>query len=166
MVVGDGAQLQAIEAGDAFRLITRKVEAFYLQDVRRQEQGWQREATKAFGRLETESALKMYLDKGQVTFVEEIWSQALPDVDKLVAAGDMKGLVSLYNLAHHMVGRSHSMAGIHSRIGETDAAQRRDAWLHIKTHCAMEMAAHLDAEYLDTCRASMKALGVDPLVSP
>ena len=158
VVVGDGAQLQAVEAGDAFRLITRTVEAFYLQDVRRQEQEWQREATKAFGRLETESALKMYLDKGHVTFVEETGSQIL-EVEKLVAAGDMKGLVSLYNLAHRMVGRSHSMAGVHSRTGQTDAAQQRDTWLHIKKNCAMEMAGHLDA-----CRASMKVLGVDPLV--
>ena len=160
VVVGDGAQLQAVEAGDAFRLITRQVEAFYLQDVRRQEQDWQREATKAFGRLETESALKMYLDKGQVTFVEE----RVLEVEKLVEAGDIKGLVSLYNLAHRMVGRSHSMAGIHSRIGQTDAAQRRDAWLYIKTHCALEMVAHLDTGYLDTCRSYMKALGTSPLV--
>ena len=152
VVVGDGAQLQAVEAGDAFRLITSRMDVFYLQDVRRQEQEWQREATKAFGRLETESALKMYLDKGQVTFVEE----HVPQVEKLVAAGDMKGVVALYNLSHRMVGRLW-----HVGLAKPELHSRElfDAWVSIKKSCAMEIAGNLDA-----CRGQMKALNVDPIV--
>ena len=158
VVVGDGAQLQAIEAGDAFRLVTKHVEPFVMVDVRRQLQDWQREATKAFGRQETEKGLSAYLERGHITFVEE----KIPSLESLKEAGDMKGVVTLYNLSRRLSGRiwvaSHGGTGAgtdHASAHDRDLFQ---TWRDVKLECASHMATNLDA-----CRVHMQALGVDPL---
>lgn len=45
IVVGDGAQLQPVEAGPAFRLVTTRLGKSELNTVLRQKEEWQREAT-------------------------------------------------------------------------------------------------------------------------
>jgi Ti-type conjugative transfer relaxase TraA len=161
VVVGDGAQLQAIEAGDAFRLVTRFVEPFVMVDVRRQVQDWQKEATKAFGRQETEVALGLYLEKGHVTFVEE----TVPSLEKLKEAGDFKGVVALYALSRRLSGRLWAVGhqeGVSTREGKPGLSsldkELFQTWQDLKLECASHMAANLDA-----CRVHMKALKVDPL---
>src|SRR5262249_20361353 len=46
VLVGDPEQLQAIEAGAAFRALAERHGAVELTEVRRQRSGWQREATR------------------------------------------------------------------------------------------------------------------------
>lgn len=72
IVVGDGAQLQPVEAGPAFRLVTERLGKSELNTVLRQKEDWQKEATVLFGQQKTAEALQLYMDKGHVHLVEEI----------------------------------------------------------------------------------------------
>jgi Ti-type conjugative transfer relaxase TraA len=92
IVVGDGAQLQPVEAGPAFRLVTTRLGKVELNTVLRQKEGWQREATVLFGRQETKEAIQAYTDKGHVHIVKE----DLPSWDKASDA------VKLYEISHRV----------------------------------------------------------------
>jgi len=74
--MGDGNQLQSVEAGPAFRLLTSRVNPAVLETVVRQQMDWQREATRLFGTLHAKSALKLYQEKGCFTTIRE----KMPDV--------------------------------------------------------------------------------------
>lgn len=78
VVVGDGAQLQPVEAGPAFRLVTERVGVSRLEEVVRQKEDWQREATVLFGRQESAKAIQVYQERGHIHLVEE----KLPEFDK------------------------------------------------------------------------------------
>lgn len=66
VLVGDAGQLQAVEAGDAFRLISQITNPHILAHVMRQKIVWQQKATQKFGALHTEEALRMYWDHGYI----------------------------------------------------------------------------------------------------
>jgi Ti-type conjugative transfer relaxase TraA len=82
IVVGDGAQLQPVEAGPAFRLVTTRLGRSELNTVVRQKEDWQREATVLFGQQKTCEALQRYVDKGCVHIIEEEASQQTIDTNK------------------------------------------------------------------------------------
>lgn len=79
VVVGDGAQLQPVEAGPAFRLVTERVGVSRLEEVVRQKEDWQREATALFGRQESAKAIQVYQGRGHIHLMEE----KIPELDKL-----------------------------------------------------------------------------------
>jgi ATP-dependent exoDNAse (exonuclease V) alpha subunit len=58
VVVGDGAQLQPVEAGPAFRLVTERVGVSRLEEIVRQKEDWQKEATVLFGQQESQKPFK------------------------------------------------------------------------------------------------------------
>ena len=60
VLVGDEEQLQAINAGAAFRTVLERTEAVRLEDIRRQKEGWQREASTQFATQRTTEALEAY----------------------------------------------------------------------------------------------------------
>ncbi|MBA3814522.1 MAG: AAA family ATPase [Alphaproteobacteria bacterium] len=95
IVVGDGAQLQPVEAGPAFRLVTTRLGKVELNTVVRQKQEWQREATVLFGRQETQAAIQKYADRGHVHIVEE----KLPTLHEALARGDREGVLKLYEVS-------------------------------------------------------------------
>ena len=64
VLVGDPEQLQAIEAGAAFRAILERVDSVELTEIRRQREAWQREATQALATRQTEQALTAYQRRG------------------------------------------------------------------------------------------------------
>ena len=68
VLVGDHEQLQAIGAGSPFRAIAERVGAVELSEIRRQNEGWQREASIAFATHRTGEGLASYADHGGVTF--------------------------------------------------------------------------------------------------
>ncbi|MGE3149435.1 MAG: Ti-type conjugative transfer relaxase TraA [Pseudorhodoplanes sp.] len=68
VLVGDHEQLQAIGAGAPFRAIAEKIGFAELQDVRRQREDWQREASVSFARHRTAEGLAAYADRGAVQF--------------------------------------------------------------------------------------------------
>src|SRR5215203_1933800 len=66
VLVGDPQQLQAIEAGAAFRALSERHGAAEITQVRRQHQAWQREATKELATERTAAALARYERAGMV----------------------------------------------------------------------------------------------------
>src|SRR5271157_327360 len=66
VLVGDAEQLQAIEAGAAFRAIAERVGAVEITEVRRQRIEWQRDATRELATGQTGTALARYQNAGMV----------------------------------------------------------------------------------------------------
>ncbi|MHB0953241.1 MAG: Ti-type conjugative transfer relaxase TraA [Allorhizobium sp.] len=70
VLVGDHEQLQAIGAGSPFRAIAECIGAVELSEIRRQSEGWQREASIAFATHRTGEGLAAYADRGHVHFTD------------------------------------------------------------------------------------------------
>ena len=66
VLVGDPQQLQAIEAGAAFRSIHERHGGTEIGDVRRQREDWQRDATRDLATGKTANALETYRSHGMV----------------------------------------------------------------------------------------------------
>ncbi|WP_234178872.1 Ti-type conjugative transfer relaxase TraA [Sphingopyxis sp. NFH-91] len=66
VLVGDPQQLQAIEAGAAFRAAAERHGAVEIMDIRRQQEDWQREATRELATGKTGEAIGRYADAGFV----------------------------------------------------------------------------------------------------
>jgi Ti-type conjugative transfer relaxase TraA len=66
VLVGDPEQLQAIEAGAAFRAIAERVGAVEITEVRRQRAAWQQQATRDLATGRTDAALARYERAGMV----------------------------------------------------------------------------------------------------
>ena len=66
VLVGDPEQLQAIEAGAAFRSLTERHPHVEIRDIRRQREGWQQDATRQLATGRTGEALDAYGEHGMV----------------------------------------------------------------------------------------------------
>ena len=66
VLVGDAEQLQAIEAGAAFRALTEWHGAAEITQIRRQHEDWQRQATRELATGRTGTALDRYEGAGMV----------------------------------------------------------------------------------------------------
>ena len=66
VMVGDPEQLQAIEAGAAFRSVTERHGAAEITEIRRQREDWQRDATRALATGRTGEAINAYAAHGMV----------------------------------------------------------------------------------------------------
>jgi len=64
VLVGDPEQLQAIEAGAAFRSLAERHGAVEITEVRRQREDWQRDATRHLATERTGEAIRAYADHG------------------------------------------------------------------------------------------------------
>ncbi|HTU09557.1 MAG TPA: Ti-type conjugative transfer relaxase TraA [Allosphingosinicella sp.] len=79
LLVGDPEQLQAIEAGAAFRSIAERHGSIEITDIRRQREDWQRDATRHLATGRTGEALRAYDEQGHVQ-VAETREQARADL--------------------------------------------------------------------------------------
>jgi Ti-type conjugative transfer relaxase TraA len=70
VLVGDPEQLQAIEAGAAFRSLTEAHGAVEITEIRRQRDDWQRGATRALATGRTGEAIHAYGENGMVHSAE------------------------------------------------------------------------------------------------
>ncbi|BAV65669.1 conjugal transfer relaxase TraA [Sphingobium cloacae] len=70
VLVGDPQQLQAIEAGAAFRAINERHGGVEITEVRRQHEEWQRDATRHLATGRTGDAIRAYADHGMVHAAE------------------------------------------------------------------------------------------------
>ncbi|MGT2516416.1 Ti-type conjugative transfer relaxase TraA (plasmid) [Sphingomonas panni] len=66
VMIGDPEQLQAIEAGAAFRSVTERHGAAEITEICRQREDWQRDATRALATGRTGEAIHAYDGKGMV----------------------------------------------------------------------------------------------------
>ena len=118
ILCGDGQQLQAIEAGGAFRAITESTGFIELTDIRRQQVPWQREATLALAKGDVEAALAQYREHDHVhTFdtqgeakarLIEQWNDARlanPQESQLIMAYTRKDVTELNELARSLLKR-------------------------------------------------------------
>ncbi|WP_010304300.1 AAA family ATPase [Candidatus Odyssella thessalonicensis] len=156
VTVGDGRQLQPIEAGAAFRLVTQETGVATLKTVIRQEVVWMKEATRHFGQGNAAMALSQYVNQGCIKLVQD----PLPDLSALVKQQNYAGLVDAFNLAV----RSQKLAGwtLRSDIDLTEAErttgkQKIDLWKTVEKQAAQSIAANLDA-----CREHILAYQTDP----
>ncbi len=70
VLVGDPQQLQSIEAGAAFRSLHERHGGVEIGEVRRQHEGWQREATRELATGRTGDAIRAYDEAGMVRAAE------------------------------------------------------------------------------------------------
>ncbi|KEZ16889.1 Conjugal transfer protein TraA [Sphingobium yanoikuyae] len=70
VLVGDPQQLQAIEAGAAFRTIHERHGGVEITEVRRQHEGWQQDATRQLATGRTGEAIRAYADHGMIHAAE------------------------------------------------------------------------------------------------
>jgi Ti-type conjugative transfer relaxase TraA len=70
VLVGDPEQLQAIEAGAAFRSIAERHGSVEITDIRRQREEWQRSATRQLATGRTSQAIDSYDRRGHVHVAE------------------------------------------------------------------------------------------------
>jgi Ti-type conjugative transfer relaxase TraA len=138
VLVGDPEQLQAIEAGAAFRALLERHGAAEISEVRRQREGWQREATRELAIGQTGDALARYEQAGMVVghatqeearaALVEGWlvgRQQEPSRSQLMLASTRADAAALNQLARQRLGRAGAL-GLDHRIateqGERDFA--------------------------------------------
>lgn len=102
VLVGDPQQLQAIEAGAAFRAIHERHGGVEISEVRRQHEGWQQEATRHLATGRTGLAIQVYGERGMVHAAEtreaargeliERW-----DLDRQASPGDTRIILTHTN---------------------------------------------------------------------
>lgn len=66
VLVGDPEQLQAIEAGGAFRSIAERHGAWEITNIRRQREEWQQRATRSLATERAGEAIEVYADRGSI----------------------------------------------------------------------------------------------------
>lgn len=103
VLVGDHEQLQAIGAGSPFRAIAERVGAVELSEIRRQSEGWQREASIAFATHRTGDGLASYADRGAVNFSDNRDEARAGLVRDYLADLDARASGSRIALAHRRV---------------------------------------------------------------
>jgi Ti-type conjugative transfer relaxase TraA len=97
VLVGDPVQLQAIEAGAAFRAAAERHGAIEITEIRRQNEEWQREATRELATGRTGAAIGRYAEAGFVHAADtrevaraqlvDAWDrdrQAQPDASRII----------------------------------------------------------------------------------
>jgi ATP-dependent exoDNAse (exonuclease V) alpha subunit len=131
VLVGDPEQLQAIEAGAAFRALAERHGAAEISEVRRQREGWQREATRELATGRTAEALARYEQAGMVlghATQEEAraalvtgWlagRQEAPGRSQLMLAATRADAAALNRLAREQLGGAGALGPDHSIMTE------------------------------------------------
>ncbi|MCG7363736.1 Ti-type conjugative transfer relaxase TraA [Roseomonas sp. ACRSG] len=131
VLVGDAEQLQAIEAGAAFRALAERHGAAEISEVRRQREGWQREATRELATGRTGEALARYEQAGMVlghATQEEAraalvagWlagRQEAPGRSQLMLAATRADAAALNRLAREQLGGAGELGPDHSIMTE------------------------------------------------
>ncbi|KND61495.1 Conjugal transfer protein traA [Candidatus Burkholderia verschuerenii] len=85
VLVGDPEQLQPIGPGAALRAVAERVGFVELEEIRRQREWWQREASVDFGRHRTAEGLAAYAERGAIR-LEETAEHARDAIVRDVAA--------------------------------------------------------------------------------
>ena len=103
VLVGDPEQLQPIGPGAAFRAVTERVGFAELGEVRRQREGWQREASLDFGRHNTHGGLMAYAEHEGIQFSPDGDSARKAIVRDVMADRDAHPEDSRLVLAHRRI---------------------------------------------------------------
>ncbi|MFL0588379.1 Ti-type conjugative transfer relaxase TraA [Sphingomonas olei] len=136
VLVGDPEQLQAIEAGAAFRSIAEAHGAAEITEVRRQREDWQKDATRALATGRTGEALHAYVSRGMVQAADtrevargelvDGWDrqrQAEPDKTRIILTHTNAEVRALNEEAR---GRMRASGELGQDVGVTVERGRRD----------------------------------------
>lgn len=126
VLVGDHEQLQAIGAGSPFRAIAERVGAVELSEIRRQKEGWQREASVAFATHRTEEGLAVYAQRGAAHFRDDRDEARAALVSDYLADSEARAAGSRVALAHRRVDVRAINADIRFGLQERGRLARRD----------------------------------------
>jgi Ti-type conjugative transfer relaxase TraA len=137
VVVGDGAQLQPVEAGPAFRLITERIGKSELTTVLRQNTPWQQEATRLFGKQQTKEAIQTYQQRGNVQIVEE----KIPSLTTALEVKDTEALKQLHGLSTYIAPRMYREIVRDAEKGHTSLNEHRDYIPYLKWKKIQEATA-------------------------
>ncbi|MBP9691903.1 MAG: AAA family ATPase [Alphaproteobacteria bacterium] len=160
IVVGDGAQLQPVEAGPAFRLVTTRLGKVELNTVLRQKEDWQREATVLFGKQETKEAIQTYADKGHVHIIEEklpSWDKA-SDAVKLYEISHRVSSLMYREMAREVSQENPETSNHYSLIRNHQDFERYADWKGIERKAALSIF-----ENVEVCRPVLEERCLDPL---
>ncbi|MFH6787386.1 Ti-type conjugative transfer relaxase TraA [Methylobacterium sp. MA0201] len=138
VLVGDPEQLQAIEAGAAFRALAERHGAAEITTVRRQAAEWQREATKELATEQTAAALARYeaagmvhghetRDQAKAALVErwDVERRAEPEASSVILAytrDDVRGLNELARARVRAAGELGADQAVATERGERSFA--------------------------------------------
>jgi Ti-type conjugative transfer relaxase TraA len=135
VLVGDPEQLQAIEAGAAFRAVAERVGAVEIAEVRRQRAEWQRDATRELATGRTAEALGRYERAGMVQghdtreaareALVEGWDRErrqAPERSRVILASTREDVTALNGLARARL-RAAGALGAEHQVG-TERGQR------------------------------------------
>ncbi|MGH7048443.1 MAG: Ti-type conjugative transfer relaxase TraA, partial [Stellaceae bacterium] len=136
VLIGDPEQLQAIEAGAAFRALFERHGAAEITEVRRQREDWQREATRDLATGRTGEALERYEAAGMVheagtrseacTALISGWEaarEAHPEESQIILAYTRADVGELNRLARERMREAGLLRGA-DRVVETDRGER------------------------------------------
>ena len=89
ILAGDYKQLQSVEAGAAFRDISKEIETSRLSEIHRQKDAGDKQAVSDMSRGNAEKAMAHYIEKGQVEVaksyekaIESVASKAIENMEK------------------------------------------------------------------------------------
>ncbi len=138
VLVGDPEQLQAIEAGAAFRAIAERVGTVEITEVRRQRAAWQRAATRELATSDTATALGRYAEAGMVhasgTLAEakaalvagwDLERQGRPDESRVMLASTRADVADLNRLARERLRAAGALGA--DQVVQTERGERRFA---------------------------------------
>jgi Ti-type conjugative transfer relaxase TraA len=103
VLVGDPEQLQPIGPGAAFRAVAERAGFVELGEIRRQREGWQREASVDFARHRTHEGLTAYAERGAIRFEDDLGSARNAIVGDVIGDMDARPNGSRLVLAHRRV---------------------------------------------------------------
>lgn len=126
VLIGDPQQLQAIEAGGAFRGVIERVGHVELNDIRRQKESWQQEATKSLALGEIGDAIREYGKKKMVHAFEEVgeardamvndWHEAVSENKSSIMLSFTRADVKALNERAREVRRADDELGIEAKF--------------------------------------------------
>ena len=135
VLVGDPEQLQAIEAGAAFRSIAERHGGVEITAIRRQHEGWQRDATRQLATGRTAEAIWAYDEAGHVHVAHtreyarkdliDRWDEArkaAPDDSRMILTHTRDEVAELNNLARDRMRQQHELGIEHKH--ETSQGER------------------------------------------
>ncbi|HEX3365206.1 Ti-type conjugative transfer relaxase TraA [Phenylobacterium sp.] len=103
VMVGDPEQLQPIGPGAAFRAVAERAGFVELGEIRRQREGWQRQASVDFAQHRTHEGLTAYAERGAVRFEDDVADARKAIVGDVIADMDVRPDGSRLVLAHRRV---------------------------------------------------------------
>lgn len=133
VLVGDHEQLQAIGAGSPFRAIAERIGSVELTDIRRQKQGWQREASVAFATHRTADGLQHYAERNSIRFADDRQQACADLIRDYLADRAQNPDGSRIALAHRRVDVRAINDGIRERLQAEGLLEKSDSQREVGT---------------------------------